>query len=142
MAMNDKVAILSGRYELTHPGHIKTIRREARRFARLYVYIVDNPEGLIPSVWEKEMIDFCTIDMPTVITILDPCHFGFATQDDIDRLPAHDVFLSANPDVSERLRGLGESVEDISLTPGYSSTDLKEKLLQQAVKAWRRDTGK
>jgi hypothetical protein len=108
----------------------------------LYVYIVDNPNSLLPSTWAKEMIGFATKDLGNVIPILDPCHFGYATQDDIDRLPAHDVFLSANQDVSARLRSLGETVEDISLTEGYSSTDLQHRLLQEAVSSWRRGQGK
>ena len=137
------IAILSGRYVLCHPGHIKTIRREARRFDTLYVYIVDDPKGMVPSYWAKETIGFATKDLGNVIPILDPCHFGYATQDDIDRLPKYDVFLVAgNQQVYDQLQGLGVPVEMIPATEGYSSTDVKEGLLRDAVASWREREGK
>lgn len=137
-ALNGKTAILSGRFEIVHGGHICTIRRFGRIYSRLYVYIVDNPSAIMPSTWSKELIDFCTLDMDSVITVLDQCHFGYASQDDIDRLPPFDDFLCGNHYVADHLKGMGVNVVDFEQTPGYSSTNIKEAILRQAIDAWRR----
>ena len=130
-----KIAILSGRYELVHPGHIQTIRREAARFRRLYVYVVDRKSAPIPSLWSAEILRWCTMDIPVVIC-LSPVHFGRATKKDIGSLPKYDIFLSANPAVSAHLRSLGVPVKDISMTVGYSSTRLKICLLRDMISSW------
>jgi len=142
MELKEKIAILSGRYELIHPGHVQTIRRFARLYKTLYVYIVDNPNSIIPIQWNKMLLDYCTIDFPNVITVLDSCHFGYATPDDIDRLPIYDDFLCGNKIVAEHLKTLGVRVVEFEESTGYSSTNLKEKILQDMVRDWREKTGK
>ena len=127
--MSNEVAILSGRYELVHPGHVRTIRRLAGHYGFLFVYVVDNPKTAIPSKDNAELLSYCVRDLGNVEIVLDPCHFGYATQEDLDRLPAHEVFLCGNPAVAKHLRDLGETVVCFSLSPGYSSTERKEKIL-------------
>ena len=123
---NNKIGILSGRFELLHPGHIHTIRRFGRWYRTLYVYIVDNPK-LEPLInWNRQIIDYSTMDMESVITKLDPCHFGYATEDDIDRLPRYDDFLSCNKFVTSKLRALGVNVVEFERSAGYSSTEIRK----------------
>jgi glycerol-3-phosphate cytidylyltransferase-like family protein len=124
----DQTAILSGRYELLHPGHVLTIRREAIRYRYLYVYVVDNPQCAIPSSWAHQLLQMATECLGNVQVLLNPCHFGRATKEDIDRLPHYDVFLSANPSVTEHLRSMGVNVREIERTPGYSSSDVIERI--------------
>jgi glycerol-3-phosphate cytidylyltransferase-like family protein len=132
-AKKQQTAILSGRYEILHPGHIITIRREARRFKTLYVFVVDNPANPYPSAWTKELMEYATADFPNVAIILDPRHFGKIKREDLSDIVAktigrrYDVFLSANPEVSAHLRSLGVVVEDIPRTEGYSGSELKER---------------
>ena len=132
-------AILSGRYELLHCGHVKTIRRFAEEYDTLYVYVVDNPDSFLPAKWNAELLRYCVADLKNVFVLLDPRHFGRVTARDVATLPEHDVFLSCNPQVTEHLRGLGVNVREFERTSGYSSTDYKEKLLQEALAAWRKE---
>lgn len=140
--MNGKTAILSGRYVIVHPGHIATIRRFGQIYSKLYVYIVNDPGSPWPSQWSKQLIDYCTVDMSNVKTVLDFCHFGYATEEDLVRLPEYDDFLCGNSAVSEHLRSLGVHVVEFEPTPGYSSTQIKHNILKDAVEAWRMGQGK
>ena len=132
------IAILSGRYEILHGGHIKTIRRFAREYVLLYVYVVSNPDSIVPNQWTVELIQFCTMDLGNVQVVLNACHFGRATSADIADLPLHDVFLSCNPQVTKCLRNLGENVREFEPTAGYSSSSYKERLVMEATKDWRK----
>lgn len=134
-----KIAILSGRYEIPHPGHFKTIIREAARFSRLYVYVVDKPANPYPTDWAIEMLKKCCADEAVVgrdiVFIKDPRHFGKVTKEELADLPIHDVFLSANPTVTAHLRTLGENVEEIPITEGYSSSEIKDEFFSTSI--WR-----
>ena len=137
--LNGKTAILSGRYEILHGGHVRTIRRFGKMYSNLYIYIVSNPDSIVPNQWTKELMDYCVIDLKNVIVVIDSCHFGYATQDDLERLPKYHDFLCGNPDVATHLRGLGVNVVEFEETSGYSSTQYKDKLLQEALTSWRRN---
>lgn len=138
-----QIAVLTGRYEIVHPGHIKTIRREAPKYDKFYVFIVGNAGGVWPPEWSKELIDFCCADLGNVETVIHPCHFGYATEVDIEsiRYTGFHVFLSVNPDVTKRVRGLGVNVREIPPTPGYASRNVKGAILQQAIEIWQRSLG-
>lgn len=132
------IAILSGRYEIVHPGHIKTIRREAALVDLLFVMVVDNPRAATPPEWTAELLRFCVQDLNNVQVLLDPAHFGRCTKEDLDRLPPYDVFLSANDAVTNHLRGLGVNVREINQTPGYSSTEIRNRIVEDAIEYFRK----
>lgn len=122
-------AILSGRYDIVHPGHIKTIRAQADRFVTLRVLIADYAERVYPASWARDMIILCTRDLQVYVDIT-PVHFGYATRADIERLPDHDVFLVGNPKVYEHLKQFSDliTLEMIDECPGYSASSVKEKI--------------
>lgn len=126
-----KIAILSGRYEILHAGHIKTIIREAKKYDKLYVYVVDNPKSPTPNLWVIELMNMLIPDNVTIV--LDKCHFAFATKEDIKKLPYHDVFLSANPIVTLNLKSLNVNVKSIYPTGQYSCTHIKTRILEQLM---------
>lgn len=133
------VAILSGRYEIPHSAHVRTIRREAANYDRLIVYIVDRPGRPYPASWVKELLEMATETCGNVEFVLDQCHFGYATKSDIERLPSHDVFLCGNPRVAGRLMGLGVRVKLIEETPGYSASIIEDEFLRQALTGWAKE---
>ena len=134
-----QIAILSGRYEIIHGGHVKTIRREAANYDRLIVYIVDRPDRPYPGVWAKELLEMACEPCGNVEFRLDACHFGYASKSDIERLPSHDVFLCGNPRVAGRLMSLGVKVKLIEETSGYSASDIEDGFLRQALTSWGKE---
>lgn len=134
------VAILSGRYEIPHAAHVRTIRREAANYDRLIVYIVDRPGRPYPTAWAKELLEMACEVCGNVEFRMDPCHFGYATKEDIERLPAHDVFLCGNPKVAGRLMTMGVNVKMIEETPGYHTSDIESSILRQALTSWGKVT--
>jgi len=128
------IAVLSGRYDIVHPGHIKTILREAQRFDILFVYVWDkDDERVYPAEWAAEMIVMATAASGNVIVKLHPAHFGRCSKDDLSDIHYHDLILSANPQVTKHLRALGEFVEEVKPTENYSCTEVKNKIISSCT---------
>jgi hypothetical protein len=138
----EQIAILSGRYTIPHPAHAKTVRREAANYKRLIVYIVDSPDRPYPAAWVKEYLEMVCETCGNVEVRLDPCHFGYATKEDIARLPEYDVFLVVNPKVAIRLMSLGVNYKMIPRTEGYDASKVQEAVLAEGVRMWGQEQGK
>jgi nicotinamide mononucleotide adenylyltransferase len=136
------IAILSGRYDIVNPGHLKTIMKCAREVERLIVMVWNcDDKRDYPAEWAQEVLQLalCDVDVEndvlgTIEIVLTPFHFGEITPAQLKELPKHDIIFAANPDVYIHLRNIGANVRQMDETPGYRSSWVRSRIIDRYKK--------
>lgn len=131
---NQLRVVLSGRYDVLHPGQVRSIEQYSYIFKFVHVLVWDgtpppHKKRSYPPEWAVELLRMSLRHRPNVSIELSQTHFGHATKESLAELPeGYDVFLSGNNLVSCCMRALGVQVIDVSRTFGYDSSTVKARL--------------
>ncbi|MFH1741308.1 MAG: hypothetical protein ABIH23_20075 [bacterium] len=134
-------AILSGRYDIVNPGHLKTIMKCAYEVERLIVMVWDCDERRdCPAAWAVEVLQwaFSDVEGANIKIVLTPFHFGEITPAQLKELPEHDFIFAGNPDVYMHLKNIGANVRQIDETPGYHSSWIRNRIIDRYKKECRK----
>lgn len=126
--MNNKTALISGKFDNVHPGHIATILRLGSRYSKVIVVVLDYPDQVFAVKGRvqvfKDVLEFAQGDYTV---ILNEEHFGFIKKEEVEKLPDFDVYIAAqNFPVLEHMQKLGYTVENVPRYPGYTATDSRK----------------
>jgi len=97
--------LFSGRFDRPHLGHIITISNLMQNFDEVLVVVLDYKEqhhSVIRRV--RILCDGLRYVNGTVDVISNKNHFGEITKEELDKLPAFDIYGSGNQDVLEHMR--------------------------------------
>ena len=126
--MKSKIALISGKFDNVHPGHVVTILRLTARFDKVVVVVLNYPDQVFPienrvQVF-KDIFEHCNVN---VDVMSNNEHFGFIKKEEVERLPKFDVYIAAeNYAVLEHMQKLGYTVENVPRYPGYTATDSRK----------------
>lgn len=106
--VEDTVALLSGRFDVVHPGHIVTILRLLKKFSRVLVVMLDYPERRYPVCYCVDILQEIFEGRPVEI-LVNNVHFGEITEDQLKDFN-FDVYAAGNLKVLRHIEKLGFDV--------------------------------
>jgi len=119
-----KTILFSGRFDPPHLGHIMTLQRLALEYDKVIVCILDYPQQFYPIKDRLEtMATALSGCLGTFVVVTNSVNFENITKEDVDTLPAFDVYGSGNTICYLRMNALGYKVVPVNRTPGYKASD-------------------
>lgn len=127
-------ALISGRFDPPHCGHIRTIQKLGERFALVVVVVLDDDTEDSPA-WYRMMVlrDILDSSDGHYNVISNRTHFSKITREEIESYRC-DVYCGGNDEVNRHIRiGLRFPVEELKRSYGYSATAYRigEKALRE-----------
>lgn len=126
--MRDKIALISGKFDNVHPGHIATIMRLGQRYKKVIVSVLDYPDQSYKITERVQTFKDILINAKGEYEVMsNKEHFGFIKAEEVERLPHFDVYIAAqNFPVLEHVKSLGYAVENVPRYPGYTAVDSRK----------------
>ena len=124
----NKTALISGKFDNVHPGHIVTVLRLGSRYSKVIVVVLDYPDQVF-DINERVQVfkDVLRYAKGNYEVISNKEHFGFIKKEEVERLPDFDVYIAAqNYSVLEHMQKIGYTVENVPRYPGYTATDSRK----------------
>ena len=121
-------ALISGKFDNVHPGHVITIQKLGKEYDRVIVVILDYPDQVF-SIEErlKTMNTILKNSRGNYEVIVNPNHFGYIEKEEMEKFPHFDVYVAAeNYSVLDHIKSLGYEVKCVKRYPGYTATDSRK----------------
>ena len=126
-------ALISGRFDPPHPGHIRTIQKLGLRYWEVVVVILDHKGQSFALEYRKRILEEILHASQGNYTVLtNTKHFGFITKEEIDEFGC-DVYCGGNEDVIQHIKSMGMRCEWVDRSYDYSATAYRigEKALRE-----------
>ena len=123
MDKTESVALISGRYDPVHIGHIVTIHRLAREFDRVIVVILDYPEREYPAKYVGQiMTEVLCGSRGSFDICVNNTHFGKITREELDEWDFN-VYVAGNMQVLKHIESMGYDVKWMDRAYHYEATN-------------------
>lgn len=123
MDKNKQVALISGRYDPGHIGHIVTIHRLAKEFKKIIVVILDYKEREYPAQYTKQIFgEILSYSTGNYEIHINNTHFGKITQEELDEW-RFDVYAAGNMEVLKHIESMGYDVKWMDRSYHYEATN-------------------
>jgi nicotinamide mononucleotide adenylyltransferase len=101
-----QTVLFSGRFDPPHAGHVVTIVRLAKRFARVLVVILDDGKAAWPLSYRRDVLTEAMSLARNVLITSNRVHFAQVTREALGEWQ-FDVYAAGNPDVLRHIEALG-----------------------------------
>ena len=135
MDTSKKVALISGRYDPTHIGHLITIHRLSKEFKKVIVVILDYKEREYPAQYAKQIFnEIFSYSKGNYEIYINNDHFGKITKEKLDKWK-FDVYIAGNMAVLKHIESMGYEVKWMDRAYHYEATnDRLAEGLKQLIK--------
>lgn len=118
--------LTSGRMDPPHPGHYANIIKLAKEYDEVIVVVLDSPTRRYPICYCMDVLK-CVFDaLPLKVKFfVNKIHFGEITREELEKLPAFDVYSGGNLKVLKHLEDIGVNVKFIDRSYYYEASKIE-----------------
>ena len=123
MDKTKQVALISGRYDPLHVGHVATIHRLAREFEKVIIVILDYKEREYPAKYVKQILDeILSYSVGNYEIYINTTHFGKITKEELD-VWNFDVYVAGNMQVLKHIESMEYRIKWMDRAYHYEATN-------------------